>query len=166
MHPAALRVPRSPGAGGSQGRGGVGYQSRERDQARAISCASRNPVVAAGRSWTESGRAVPRQGAHREANGISDWQVGQDPLCAPREADSRRGAGSRRVKSGEPGGARTRDHRIKSAMLYQLSYRPEGSAAEEGGAFQVMARYALLSRLFQDNIALHLRSRFASAAMG
>ncbi len=25
--------------------------------------------------------------------------------------------------SGEPGGARTRDHRIKSAMLYQLSYR-------------------------------------------
>jgi hypothetical protein len=25
---------------------------------------------------------------------------------------------------GEPGGARTRDHRIKSAMLYQLSYRP------------------------------------------
>src|SRR5436190_3799889 len=27
---------------------------------------------------------------------------------------------------GEPGGARTRDHRIKSAMLYQLSYRPDG----------------------------------------
>jgi hypothetical protein len=27
-------------------------------------------------------------------------------------------------KFGEPGGARTRDHRIKSAMLYQLSYRP------------------------------------------
>jgi hypothetical protein len=27
---------------------------------------------------------------------------------------------------GEPGGARTRDHRIKSAMLYQLSYRPLG----------------------------------------
>src|ERR1700685_332455 len=27
-------------------------------------------------------------------------------------------------KGGEPGGARTRDHRIKSAMLYQLSYRP------------------------------------------
>jgi hypothetical protein len=26
-------------------------------------------------------------------------------------------------KDGEPGGARTRDHRIKSAMLYQLSYR-------------------------------------------
>ena len=24
---------------------------------------------------------------------------------------------------GEPGGGRTRDHRIKSAMLYQLSYR-------------------------------------------
>ena len=28
------------------------------------------------------------------------------------------------LKNGEPGGARTRDHRIKSAMLYQLSYRP------------------------------------------
>ena len=28
------------------------------------------------------------------------------------------------VAFGEPGGARTRDHRIKSAMLYQLSYRP------------------------------------------
>ena len=28
--------------------------------------------------------------------------------------------------NGEPGGNRTRDHRIKSAMLYQLSYRPEG----------------------------------------
>ncbi len=27
-------------------------------------------------------------------------------------------------KNGEPGGTRTRDHRIKSAMLYQLSYRP------------------------------------------
>ena len=27
---------------------------------------------------------------------------------------------------GEPGGARTRDHRIKSAMLYQLSYRLQG----------------------------------------
>ena len=27
--------------------------------------------------------------------------------------------------NGEPGGARTRDHRIKSAMLYQLSYRLE-----------------------------------------
>jgi hypothetical protein len=25
---------------------------------------------------------------------------------------------------GEPAGTRTRDHRIKSAMLYQLSYRP------------------------------------------
>ena len=25
--------------------------------------------------------------------------------------------------NGESGGARTRDHRIKSAMLYQLSYR-------------------------------------------
>ena len=28
-------------------------------------------------------------------------------------------------ENGEPGGARTRDHRIKSAMLYQLSYRPD-----------------------------------------
>jgi hypothetical protein len=28
------------------------------------------------------------------------------------------------VLDGEPGGSRTRDHRIKSAMLYQLSYRP------------------------------------------
>ncbi len=27
------------------------------------------------------------------------------------------------ILNGEPGGARTRDHRIKSAMLYQLSYR-------------------------------------------
>ena len=27
--------------------------------------------------------------------------------------------------NGEPGGTRTRDHRIKSAMLYQLSYRPQ-----------------------------------------
>ena len=27
-------------------------------------------------------------------------------------------------ENGEPGGTRTRDHRIKSAMLYQLSYRP------------------------------------------
>ena len=27
------------------------------------------------------------------------------------------------VDNGESGGARTRDHRIKSAMLYQLSYR-------------------------------------------
>jgi hypothetical protein len=30
-----------------------------------------------------------------------------------------------RLVDGEPGGARTRDHRIKSAMLYQLSYRPD-----------------------------------------
>src|SRR5512141_2329326 len=29
---------------------------------------------------------------------------------------------------GEPGGTRTRDHRIKSAMLYQLSYRPLGNS--------------------------------------
>ena len=29
---------------------------------------------------------------------------------------------------GEPGGTRTRDHRIKSAMLYQLSYRPMSGA--------------------------------------
>ncbi len=26
--------------------------------------------------------------------------------------------------NGEPGGARTRDHMIKSHVLYQLSYRP------------------------------------------
>ncbi len=29
---------------------------------------------------------------------------------------------------GEPGGNRTRDHRIKSAMLYQLSYRPTSNS--------------------------------------
>jgi hypothetical protein len=34
-------------------------------------------------------------------------------------------------KSGEPGGTRTRDHRIKSAMLYQLSYRPDGEGQAE-----------------------------------
>ena len=35
---------------------------------------------------------------------------------------------------GEPGGTRTRDHRIKSAMLYQLSYRPlRGDFRESGG---------------------------------
>ena len=28
------------------------------------------------------------------------------------------------MKIGEPGGDRTRDHLIKSQMLYQLSYRP------------------------------------------
>jgi hypothetical protein len=33
-------------------------------------------------------------------------------------------SGKRKRKNGEPGGTRTRDHRIKSAMLYQLSYRP------------------------------------------
>ena len=27
-------------------------------------------------------------------------------------------------KGGEPGGARTHDHMIKSHVLYQLSYRP------------------------------------------
>jgi hypothetical protein len=32
--------------------------------------------------------------------------------------------------NGEPGGTRTRDHRIKSAMLYQLSYRPNGQLQE------------------------------------
>jgi hypothetical protein len=35
-------------------------------------------------------------------------------------------SGKHEVWNGEPGGARTRDHRIKSAMLYQLSYRPDG----------------------------------------
>jgi hypothetical protein len=36
--------------------------------------------------------------------------------------------------NGEPGGARTRDHRIKSAMLYQLSYRLLGVMKTEGAA--------------------------------
>ena len=35
--------------------------------------------------------------------------------------------------NGEPGGARTRDHRIKSAMLYQLSYRLLRNLTDEGG---------------------------------
>jgi hypothetical protein len=33
-------------------------------------------------------------------------------------------SGPDKWNDGEPGGTRTRDHRIKSAMLYQLSYRP------------------------------------------
>ena len=40
---------------------------------------------------------------------------------------------------GEPGGARTRDHRIKSAMLYQLSYRlveSEGGSTPGKGPLQ------------------------------
>ena len=32
---------------------------------------------------------------------------------------------NRQEMHGEPAGTRTRDHRIKSAMLYQLSYRPK-----------------------------------------
>ena len=39
-------------------------------------------------------------------------------------------------------------------MLYQLSYRPEALHWE-----------ALLTRLFQDNIALHLPNRIARPAM-
>jgi hypothetical protein len=35
------------------------------------------------------------------------------------------------VYFGEPGGARTRDHRIKSAMLYHLSYRPGSATARK-----------------------------------
>ena len=45
-------------------------------------------------------------------------------------------AGSiQREQNGEPGGARTRDHRIKSAMLYQLSYRP-GDARRKAYLFK------------------------------
>jgi hypothetical protein len=47
--------------------------------------------------------------------------------------------------NGEPGGARTRDHRIKSAMLYQLSYRP-------GGNFQ----YTIESLLSQSARTLNM----------
>jgi hypothetical protein len=52
-------------------------------------------------------------------------------------------------KNGEPGGTRTRDHRIKSAMLYQLSYRPllenltldtAGSASGFRGGCFIVAR--------------------------
>jgi hypothetical protein len=54
------------------------------------------------------------------------------PVIAGRDADP----GAYLVDFGEPGGARTRDHRIKSAMLYQLSYRlccmcKKGGAAAE-----------------------------------
>ena len=48
-------------------------------------------------------------------------------------------------KNGEPGGTRTRDHRIKSAMLYQLSYRPidySQGISKLGAAFGV--RHGLL----------------------
>ncbi len=38
----------------------------------------------------------------------------------------------RREENGEPGGTRTRDHRIKSAMLYQLSYRPSSARTNSG----------------------------------
>ena len=33
-------------------------------------------------------------------------------------------AGFRGMEVGEPGGARTRDHKLKRLVLYQLSYRP------------------------------------------
>ena len=39
--------------------------------------------------------------------------------------------------NGEPGGIRTRDHRIKSAMLYQLSYRPMLFYVTEAGAYRL-----------------------------
>jgi hypothetical protein len=42
--------------------------------------------------------------------------------------------------NGEPGGARTRDHRIKSAMLYQLSYRLLG----------VMKNWKAATRLYRQ----------------
>jgi hypothetical protein len=54
--------------------------------------------------------------------------------------------------NGEPGGTRTRDHRIKSAMLYQLSYRPlrehdETRLCEHvSGGSPIVARHALLTR--------------------
>jgi hypothetical protein len=56
--------------------------------------------------------------------------VAQADLLGDREGTSQNARHARNEpmtnarKSGEPGGARTRDHRIKSAMLYQLSYRP------------------------------------------
>ena len=46
--------------------------------------------------------------------GAADYKV--RPLGAPYQQVSER--------TGEPGGTRTRDHLIKSQMLYQLSYRP------------------------------------------
>src|SRR6266850_6561766 len=49
--------------------------------------------------------------------------------------------------SGEPGGARTRDHRIKSAMLYQLSYRP-GATARRG----VLSQDSMPASLFAHQI--------------
>src|SRR6185437_7846283 len=50
---------------------------------------------------------------------------------------------------GEPGGTRTRDHRIKSAMLYQLSYRPGRESWRRPCVLQgqdsIRARYVLIS---------------------
>ena len=58
---------------------------------------------------------------------LRDWCI-REPWCA-KELPKILGRGAHRQKliifDGEPGGARTRDHRIKSAMLYQLSYRPD-----------------------------------------
>ena len=49
----------------------------------------------------------------------------QEPVQTDTVADKMKRISEARCVVGEPGGARTRDHRIKSAMLYQLSYRPE-----------------------------------------
>lgn len=46
---------------------------------------------------------------------IRDGVVAATPPPVGRAGNSR---------NGEPGGTRTRDHLIKSQMLYQLSYRP------------------------------------------
>jgi hypothetical protein len=43
--------------------------------------------------------------------------------------------------NGEPGGDRTRDHRIKSAMLYQLSYRPEYFIIKQLIGFRELTNY-------------------------
>jgi hypothetical protein len=40
-----------------------------------------------------------------------------------------------REKNGETGGARTRDHKLKRLVLYQLSYRPTISAARKSLPF-------------------------------
>ena len=49
-------------------------------------------------------------------------------------------------KNGEPGGTRTRDHRIKSAMLYQLSYRPINDYEVPAEAVSVLALVAKLTK--------------------
>src|SRR5947209_16445327 len=44
---------------------------------------------------------------------------------------------------GEPAGTRTRDHRIKSAMLYQLSYRPVTRGGEGATVQAAVLRHLL-----------------------